>query len=437
MRLPKKPQSLKDLPEFCNSVIEYLRMVRIGNVVGGRVSQTTSGTTITINQQVSPKYEKSLRVPFLTFIRESIDEEDQQVFLLSMVDGYIITRSNTGDAAGLLVVDNIPTDLEVAEGDKIYCEIEEDGLGNAVSATIGKDVEWPESVAPELEGGDSDGSGGYRYIRIAEVIAPEGQRLKTSQLLTGHIDHFQPGFIDNLNSEYPTGDGGNFLARYDNGAWQLRSVIKGKGQLLINEEADEVEIRGNQKKAKITYQIGDNSPVDLVEFVDGLIIDGADEEDPEEPVEAQVFNIPIPEGGEGGAGIHFSFKTVKAGIVEEDQTYDVTGGKVIDVTADAFTSIASASLIADPTDSIWVRIERNTSTREITDAELIVRGDAFIEPSDEQYQYVLIATIKDDGGVLQNQFGDIAIQEELLVSNGAFQLSVYHMAHLNNYEPPV
>jgi hypothetical protein len=316
MRLPKKPQSLKDLPEFCNSVIEYLRMVRIGNVVGGRVSQTTSGTTITINQQVSPKYEKSLRVPFLAFIRESIDEEDQQVFLLSMVDGYIITRSNTGDAAGLLVVDNIPTDLEVVE-------------------------------------------------------------------------------------------------------------------------ADEVEIRGNQKKAKITYQIGDNSPVDLVEFVDGLIIDGADEEDPEEPVEAQVFNIPIPEGGEGGAGIHFSFKTVKAGIVEEDQTYDVTGGKVIDVTADAFKSIASASLIADPTDSIWVRIERNTSTREITDAELIVRGDAFIEPSDEQYQYVLIATIKADGGVLQNQFGDIAIQEELLVSNGAFQLSVYHMAHLNNYEPPV
>jgi hypothetical protein len=49
MRLPKKPQSLKDLPEFCNAVIEYLRMVKIGNVVGGRVSQTTSGTTITIN----------------------------------------------------------------------------------------------------------------------------------------------------------------------------------------------------------------------------------------------------------------------------------------------------------------------------------------------------------------------------------------------------
>jgi hypothetical protein len=244
MRLPKKPQSLKDLPEFCNAVIEYLRMVKIGNVVGGRVSQTTSGTTITINPPPTAGYERTLLVPFLTLIRESIDEEDNQVFLLSMVEGYIITRSNKGDAAGLLVVDNIPNGLEVEDGDKIYCKIEEDEKGNAVSATIEKDVDWPESVAPELEGGGAEGYGGYRYIRIAEVVLPEGERLKTNQLLTGHIDHFQPTLIDNKNNETSVNEA-RVLKGWDveDGKWKLRNIIGDDG-IEVEENENDITIKG-------------------------------------------------------------------------------------------------------------------------------------------------------------------------------------------------
>lgn len=46
MKLPRYPQSLKELPMFCREVIDYLRASHINNVVNGMIKESPSGSTI-------------------------------------------------------------------------------------------------------------------------------------------------------------------------------------------------------------------------------------------------------------------------------------------------------------------------------------------------------------------------------------------------------
>jgi len=46
MKLPRYPQSLKELPQFCREVIDYLRASHINNIVNGTIKESPSGSTI-------------------------------------------------------------------------------------------------------------------------------------------------------------------------------------------------------------------------------------------------------------------------------------------------------------------------------------------------------------------------------------------------------
>jgi hypothetical protein len=259
-------------------------------------------------------------VPFWTSVGGALKEGENPgdppipILELTMVPGFVITRNNAGDAAGAITVDDIPSKEEVEVGDKVYCKITENEFGIATEAAIEIGTTWPTSVAPTLAGGDGSGAGGYRYVRICEIVQDAGTKPRSSRILTGHIDHFQPGFVGNILSSYTSGEGGNVLARYEDAEWKLRGLGKGSGQLTITEGADEIEIRGNSVS-------GEN---DAMVVEDGLV------------TEVKTFSVDdithpfkITNGGSGNAAISAGFSHGYYMIYDEAGTSigpDDTGG---------------------------------------------------------------------------------------------------------------
>lgn len=357
MRLPPKPRSLKGLNKFCEDVIEYLRMVTVTSVSGGTMKRSSSGTTIEFKGGNGGGGSVYQFVPFWTSVRQSVDIDDLPILLLSMVQGYIVLRTNTGDAAGMLEVTNIPTEETVEVGDKVYCEITEDIYGNATAAAIGIASSWPASTAPSLIGGDESGTGGTRYIRISEIVQESGEKAKSKRLLTGHIDHFQPGFVNNLMSGYTSGEGANILARYTDGEWKLRGLSKASGGLTITETADEIEITGNGVS-------GENGAVTVD---DGLVTEVKE-------FTAGSFAHPwkVTDGGGGNAAIaagfilghYFNYYTAALGTSTGDGTFGPD-----EITLGPGASYAGGTQAISGTQYIYAEIPSNDSSLEYTETQ--------------------------------------------------------------------
>jgi len=282
-----------------NMVSQGQKSNQIQPGVGYRVTQTPGGTTVSqIRKRPKPQ-----KFPPLWGTLTWVDSDP----FLYMELGFVFARKNgTGDAVSEIEITGLPTPddpLAVALDDKISVKVTIGADGIATAAEINKSATWPTSLAPVLIGGDNtSGAEGEHYVRVLEIIDdPVYPGLTViKQRNTGHIDHFQPTLSDNTISGYSTGLGGRILKLWNAalGRFDLRGVKKGKGQLTHTEEADEVEIRGNLKKGKITYTIDGGSPIDLgVNWNDGLMMVGADEEDPDDPVAATEYNIPMTTTG--------------------------------------------------------------------------------------------------------------------------------------------
>lgn len=385
--------------------------------VGYRISQTPGGTTVSAIRKRPPVQ----KFPPLSGRLVYIDGEPN----LYMEFGVVFARSNkTGDCVEEIEITDIPTydePLVVEIDDKISVKITVGGDGIATAAEIDKASEWPESLAPDLIGGDNvSGTPGDHYIRILEIIDdPDHPGITIiKQHTTGHIDHFQPTLSENAISSYATGLGGRILKAWNAsaGRFDFRGIIKGKGQLTVNEIGDDVEVRGNLKKGKLTYTIGDASPVDIHSWVDGLNIDGADEEDPDVPVIGTAYNIPIPgaashpwkvtDGGSGNAA-------VAAGYIYGyylDGPSSITGGGVVDppdkvVGAPAY-AYAAGTVAVSGTKYIYAEVNRNgptaanyysASTIDITDEQIQLYMNDDVEPAGLTGIVTIVADNNDPG----------------------------------------
>ena len=193
-----------------------------------------------------------------------------------------------------------PTRFGLNETKSIYVKVEvgvdgkitpPEGGGSAVTLTV-ETTESTESIhyQPKCDDESSDGVVGTYYYRLASISVNESGVVTLDKFLTGsHIFYTQD--LPKMFSTNSASTGiGVIPKKWDNEqkGYVFRSLSIGGGQLSITTNADDIEVTGNDKNAKITYTIGDESPVDLVEFTDGLIINGSEGSAPTE------FNIPIP-----------------------------------------------------------------------------------------------------------------------------------------------
>jgi len=166
--------------------------------------------------------------------------------------GHVVPRHNESAATGApIAITSIPTEaapLAVVLNTKLWVRVTIDAYGKATAATWQSNTTWPTDTPPDLIGGnDQTGASGYRYIRIAEIIANPGStttpaQLKCEQLHTGHVDHFQPELSENTSNSI-SGDQARVLKEWNTsaGRWDFRFLNAGDG-VDITEGTDSITV---------------------------------------------------------------------------------------------------------------------------------------------------------------------------------------------------
>ena len=140
-------------------------------------------------------------------------------------------------------------------------------------------------------------------------------------------------------------------------------------------------------------------------------------------------------GGVGSGGdIYHPWKVTRS-VTADPVSWDIVLDNVYSNGAIA-TAAINANVVGD-NGYILLKIERDTSTRLITTASIIF--DSAVLTSDYYTQYRVIAFVysESENPIIQYQFEEIRIYEELVVENGAFRLQGYEISHRNNYELPL
>lgn len=162
--------------------------------------------------------------------------------------GHVVPRHNKStDTGEPITISGLPTQsapLAVIENTKLWVKLTINDEGRVTTAEFESGTSWDEDTPPELKGGDNtSGATGYRYIQIAEIIADPDSiatppNLVSSQLLTGHIDHFQNELVENIDTT-----GSNVLKEWDatTAKWMLRTITAGEN-ITVTENADNIEV---------------------------------------------------------------------------------------------------------------------------------------------------------------------------------------------------
>ena len=268
MKFPDLPRSGFPIVQTVKDIINYLRSSRVISINGIKGTSTTNGTTFTIPVGEKNKLAKDSKPPFWIDIYES--DSEWKAF---MTTGEVVARDNrSGTAIVNFTPTSIPTKvspLTITAATKIWCKVSDSAYGIATAAEIGSGTSWPSSLAPVLVGGDnSSGTAGYRYYKIAQFTEEGGQLVK-EQLLTGHIDHFQPTLAENLTTS-PSTDEGRVLKTWNatDGRWDFR-YLKSE---TITPLADEIDARLGIEEVDDTVQMKafqEGGLTDTVSFSDG------------------------------------------------------------------------------------------------------------------------------------------------------------------------
>lgn len=132
------------------------------------------------------------------------------------------------------------------------------------------------------------------------------------------------------------------------------------------------------------------------------------------------------------------WKVTKSKLMSEDETplrqWDYIGGDIWDNGTNYPIADGSVNIQYG---YIYIEIQRDSSTREITSQQVLAALD-LPTPSDDYTQIIAIAYVDDDSSKppLQLKFEEIKLKELLLVENGEFKMGVFYMAHQNTYDPP-
>ncbi len=214
--------------------------------------------------------------------------KESSTWKVTVADGYVNERipGGTGDAIAIHFPENIKdgddrAKFTVADGQQVslIVEVDEDGqinpegLDDAVRVAIETIDETSTHFEPKIGDASTGVAGVYHYklATIEEGDTPGILELKP-YLAGSHISHFRelPKLI-NLPAA-STADTGRLVKEYDKASneYRFRSIAKGDGQLRVDEDGDNVTVRGNGKAATIRYQVTGSSAVDVASFVDGL-----------------------------------------------------------------------------------------------------------------------------------------------------------------------
>jgi hypothetical protein len=270
MKPPEYPQKGKPVEQTVREIIDFCKAIQIRSFVGGKVKESTAGTTLTIPKNIRPKIQKKTINPFYP----TLSGDDANGYFLIIALGYVVLRKKgSGDAVTNIIPTSLPyiAPLSVAVGDKITCLIEENGSGEFTTTSIVKTSgAWPTSTAPKLKGGsDSSGTSGARHIRLCEVIKVTDE-VEVMPWHTGHIDHFAPELIDNIGS----GSAAGVLKDYSAGMWNLRRILAGDG-ITVTENANDIEVKqtgGAGVDYELTFTAGASDDLVLT-FTDGRLTD--------------------------------------------------------------------------------------------------------------------------------------------------------------------
>ncbi|HEY9817755.1 MAG TPA: hypothetical protein V6D20_18405 [Candidatus Obscuribacterales bacterium] len=237
--------------DFSDDAITWMRANQLVNVIGGKVKRSPNGITLDVTGGKGKGKGVDTKPPlWVTLYRDPTG-----TWKIYAQDGKVVTRSNaSGDAIGTLSISGLPTEASpqtVLKGDKISVKIDTNTDGQATTATWTKTAEadpWPTSIATELAGGETSGTAGVHYIRIAsiaEVDVTTGT-LERTQIHTGHVDYFQPILCENA---VVTAVGGQarILQRFrlTNGDWVFRTLAgagTGGEPIFIGEDAGKARI---------------------------------------------------------------------------------------------------------------------------------------------------------------------------------------------------
>jgi hypothetical protein len=212
-----------------------------------------------------------------------------EIWKVTIEDGYVNERvpGGTGDALKVHYPANIESGgdrvpFTVIDGKQVSLIVEVDEEGEITAAGSDPAVRVAiedideESTHFEPKIGDaSTGVAGVYHYKLATI--EEGDTagvLELKNYLAGsHISHFRElPLLKNL-PDGATADTGRIIKEYDKDSnqYRFRSIAKGDGQLRVEEDGDNVTVRGNDVAATLRYQVEGESAVDIAEFEDGLI----------------------------------------------------------------------------------------------------------------------------------------------------------------------
>jgi len=133
------------------------------------------------------------------------------------------------------------------------------------------------------------------------------------------------------------------------------------------------------------------------------------------------------------------WKVTNGGSVEDVQQWNYAGGEIY--TQGTMQTVTDGTLSDDDAIGegfIVLAFDRDSSTREIVADSAVVTLEETVPNSNETTQYRVLAKVNsaEPVEILQLQFEELRIYEELVVENGALKLQSYEMSHRNNYNLP-
>lgn len=267
-----------------NKVMERIEMI---TPIAGRNVQIDDGVNGSRINAVFPGY---VAQPFeLTLVRGEVD--GAVTYKVTVGPGLVNERIPGTDPA---LANHYPSNIGGFDEDRVEFDI---SPGQQISIVvlvkengrIGHDSQPPVTVTIEDEDAesvhyippcadDATGTPGAYHYKLG-VLRPGDTSADAPHLerwLSGdHIEHFQD--ITRLeNTTNPTAPGvGRVLKEFNAETWRylLRSIIKGDGQLRIDENADDITIRGNGKSGSLVFVDCSEEMAETgrIEWTDGLI----------------------------------------------------------------------------------------------------------------------------------------------------------------------